>query len=175
MPDEKTPGRYPTPRSMEAPTHPTQQIPRVQVSSTQMDELIAISKANAETLGIVKIGVVDLTTRMDQMEEWRDDVEARLKRNSARATQTSEADLAQDAAIAAAATRQLDLERNAESAVARLAKVEGVVARIEAKTDQQTALLERLDKVAANPLVRKIAYGLAMLLLSYLAARGFKP
>lgn len=39
---------------------------------------------------------------------------------------------------------------------------------------KQTAILERLDKVAANPLVRKVAYGIAMLILMWLASKGVK-
>ena len=39
---------------------------------------------------------------------------------------------------------------------------------------QQMAILARLDKVAANPLVRKVAYGIAMLFLAWLASKGVK-
>jgi tetrahydromethanopterin S-methyltransferase subunit G len=39
---------------------------------------------------------------------------------------------------------------------------------------KQTAILERLDKVAANPLVRKVAYAIGVMILMWLASKGVK-
>lgn len=43
---------------------------------------------------------------------------------------------------------------------------------LEAKTDAQTLILERLDKIAESPVVKRVAYAVAMALLAWLAAKG---
>ena len=48
-------------------------------------------------------------------------------------------------------------------------------AKIEQLTEmqqRQTAILERLDKIAANPTVRRLAYAVASLVIGYAAAKG---
>lgn len=45
---------------------------------------------------------------------------------------------------------------------------------IEQKTDAQTVILARLDKVAADPKIRAVVYGLLMLFLAWLAKHGIK-
>mgnify|MGYP000187328544 CR=1 FL=1 len=45
---------------------------------------------------------------------------------------------------------------------------------IEKKTDAQTLILSRLDKVTADPKVRAVIYGLLMLFLAWLAKHGIE-
>lgn len=45
---------------------------------------------------------------------------------------------------------------------------------IEKKTDAQTLILSRLDKVTADPKVRAVVYGLLLLFLAWLAKHGIK-
>jgi hypothetical protein len=83
-------------------------------------------------------------------------------------------------------TRRFDLERQEAKTTmeAIVQHVDRSAAAFQAKAAdidelksmqvKQTAILERLDRVAANPIVRKVAYGLAMLVLAWLASRGVK-
>lgn len=56
------------------------------------------------------------------------------------------------------------------AAVVTNAKLES----IEKKTDAQTLILSRLDKVTADPKVRAVIYGLLLLFLAWLAKHGIK-
>lgn len=47
------------------------------------------------------------------------------------------------------------------------------VAALKETQATQLAILVRLDKVAANPMVRRVAYTIATALLGYLAAKGY--
>ncbi len=151
MPDEKTPGRYPTPRSMEAPQHATTQIPKVQVPSTQMEELLTHSKATNEAVKNIGNEVAEINAWKNGVEEWREDVNARLKNNSARVGQPSKPDLDNQAAIAAEAARRVDMEARID--------------RIEKKTDVQTAMLNELldgaKSIFKNPFVRALGVAIA--------------
>jgi hypothetical protein len=52
--------------------------------------------------------------------------------------------------------------------------VQAKLESIEQKTDAQTLILSRLDKVTADPKVRAVIYGLLMLFLAWLAKHGIK-
>jgi chromosome segregation ATPase len=43
---------------------------------------------------------------------------------------------------------------------------------IKAETTKQTAILERLDKIAASPMVRRVAYAVGALIVAYATAKG---
>jgi regulator of replication initiation timing len=45
---------------------------------------------------------------------------------------------------------------------------------IEALQVKQTAILERLDKVAAHPLARRVAYAIGLAILAWLGSKGLK-
>ena len=60
----------------------------------------------------------------------------------------------------------LDQSRDIAAVITKVEKLETTQA-------QQLAILTRLDAVAANPTVRKVAYALATALLAYLAAKGW--
>ncbi len=75
---------------------------------------------------------------------------------------------------------QADLELDALEA--RVIVIEQDTAAIKAKTEQthletvaQTQILKRLDAVAANPLVRRVAYVLGTAILLWFAAHGVRP
>lgn len=126
MPDEKTtPGRYPTPRSMEAPQHPTQQIEKVPAWAIALTEKV---DGIATTTRTTANEVSDLHQWKGEVNEWREEVNEKLRSNSLQAKQPSEHDLASQAAIAIEAARRVDLEKKVD--------------RIEQKTDEQTALLK---------------------------------
>ena len=61
-----------------------------------------------------------------------------------------------------------DLATLAGQLIAAHAKID----RLDTETSKQTAILERLDKVAANPMVRRVAYAVGTLIVGYAAAKG---
>lgn len=145
------------------PQPTTKELPAVRVPQGQLDELVSIVKsgfasvnsrldtveANLELQGG---SVTDIGKRLTGVEERVHDLETARRDNSMRAKASSAVDLEHDAAIQRLSA---DVKALAESANA------------------QTAILQRLDKVAANPTVRRVGYALAMALLSYLAAKGW--
>lgn len=56
----------------------------------------------------------------------------------------------------------------------KIDKLESETAAQSAELAKQTALLERLDKVAAHPMVRRLAYLIGAAVLTYLTAKGVK-
>lgn len=111
-------------------------------------EGFARNEANHE-LALVELGV--LQKRIVVIERWRDENDIRLARNSGRAASLTEDNTKQDVAIAQIAN-----------------EVKGL------KDSQlvQLNILMKLDAVAANPLVRRVAYAIGGAVLTYLAARG---
>lgn len=53
-----------------------------------------------------------------------------------------------------------------------IATVTGRVLAVEAKLDKALSILERLDKIAASPMVRRVAYAVGALILMYAGAKG---
>ncbi len=97
-------------------------------------------------VGVVKERVAVLERRVD-------DSDKRASNASLRVRENSQQDLTQDAAIAQLVSQ---------------------VGEIERKTDAQTVLLEKLVKLAANPIVKQIATAVGTAILTYLAAKGIK-
>lgn len=93
----------------------------------------------------------NLQQRLTLVEGRTDKLESRASRNSDRAKSAALTDDKHDAAIATLNTK-LDVNTH--------------------KTEQALAILERLDKVAANPMVRRIAYAVGLALLAWLAAHA---
>jgi hypothetical protein len=158
----------------------TKQIPKVEVPQNQVSEILTILRGVTGKVDTIADGQVELTTRVSRIEDELEQVKQRQNNSSMRAKSSTDADLAHDAALAAQASRQLELEKNAEATLRRVSTVETKVDKLDAgvalvvtKTAEQTAILERLDKIAANPLVRRIAYGLAMALVGWLTLRGY--
>lgn len=101
---------------------------------------------------VIKDRIATLETRVKHVEERQD-------RGSDRVRKESDVNLKQDAALA-------------EVLVTQKAHGEKLAALTVAQ-DEQLSILKRLDAVAANPLVRRIAYAVATALLTYLAAKGW--
>lgn len=96
-------------------------------------------------LDIQGASVREVSQRVTRMEQWKDDIEDRLRSNSQRARSASEVDATHDAAIA----------------------------ELHKKVDHLTSGIDKLVTVTGNPTVRKVAYALATALLGYLAAKGW--
>ena len=96
--------------------------------------------------------VRDVAKRMTETEIRISKFEDRANLNSLRAKHTSDVDLKHDAAISSIMTD---------------------VANLKETQTTQLDILKRLDAVAANPMVRRIAYILASTTLSYLAIKGW--
>lgn len=58
---------------------------------------------------------------------------------------------------------------------AAIALIVTKVDKLEVTQQKQLAILTRLDEVAANPMVRRVAYAVGAALLAYLTARGLLP
>lgn len=90
------------------------------------------------------VTVRDVQQRMTAQETRMNALEDRQASNSMRVKDGSKVDLAHDAAIA----------------------------ELKTKVDESLAILTRLDKVAANPMVRRVAYAVGVALLAWLSAKG---
>jgi len=101
-----------------------------------------------------------LTGRVVVLEKHKADAEERARKHSGGIQKVSVNDASQDAAIA--------------SLVTDMAIVKPTVESMQVTQTKVLSILERLDKVAANPIVRRIAYGVGTLVLGYLASRGIR-
>lgn len=173
-----------TPRSMAAvrpsppPQPKTAEMPAVKVPSTQMDELLSLTKATNEAVRNIGNEVAEINAWKNGMEEWKEGVNARLGRNSDRAKNESNHDLEQDAAIAAEVQRRLKLEQDATDIQRRVVGLEGSVAIIRAEVSGNKAMMERVDKAVSgflsNPKVKFLGAVIWMLITGYLAKKGLE-
>lgn len=97
--------------------------------------------------------VKDVGRRLTTLEERVGKIEDRQDTSSVRARSVTENDSKQDAAIAQLVTDVAELKETQKT---------------------QLAILQRLDKVAANPMVRRVAYAIGLAILGYLGARGIR-
>lgn len=125
-----------------------------------------LSKSFKENLHAIRVDVHlisnDLRLVKDRLQIAEErisqqDVDGRSR--SDRVRSESEVNLKQSAAIASLIEKGDKLERS--------------LAEVHRKTDAQTAILVRLESVAANPIVRKIAYAVAGAFLAYAIQRGW--
>lgn len=112
----------------------------------------------ANDLGVVKDRVV-------LVEKRADDLENRANSNSMRAKHSSEVDLETQSRLAQEIVSRKEI-------AAKVVSLETQVASVETKTDAQTLILSRLDKVASAPVVKLIVHAIAMGLVAWLAAKG---
>lgn len=120
----------------------------VQSGFDSVDTRLDAIESNQELQGGT---VKDLTNRLTIQGERLDRLEERVSINSLLVASVAEVDARHDAAIVK------------------------LTADIQALTDSQVLqldILRRLDAVAANPMVRRIAYAIGGLLLAYLLGRG---
>ncbi len=97
--------------------------------------------------------VLDIGRRMTEMERRVGGMEDRQTTNSVRVRSTTDENLKQDSAISSIVVD---------------------VASLKETQATQLAILQKLDKVAANPMVRRVAYAVGTATLGYLASRGMK-
>lgn len=128
--------------------------------TTRFNELDAKVERLEGNLALTSGEVGVVKSELVTIHEWRGSIEERLKNNSQRAKAMTDGDRAQDA--------QLAQEITARQALA--AKVDV----LEQKTDAQTAILERLDKIASNPLVKQIAAAAGTAILTWLTMKGLR-
>ena len=104
---------------------------------------------------------VRTNTRLDRIEHRVDEVETRMGRASTGVRGLSQTDLAHEAQLAA--------EKTAREALAK--QVDGLTVTQEV----QLAILSRLDKLAANPLVKAVVAMALTALVAWLATHGGVP
>lgn len=95
--------------------------------------------------------VLDVGQRVSTLESAESDRQDRARKHSMGINKVSVNDAKQDAAIAKVMTDVADLKETQAT---------------------QLAILQRLDKVAANPMVRRVAYAVGAAILTYLASKG---
>ncbi len=105
----------------------------------------------ATSVEVLQHDAKDTRLRLGRMEREVDEVKGRQNDGSMRIKAESKANLEQDAAMA---------------------HVIAKVASLEETQTQQLAILKRLDAVAANPMVRRVAYAIGSAILIYLASKG---
>lgn len=178
MADEPKPTETkPSMPAQQPPEKPTTQLPAVPAWAIELKLMVqdgfAKSAANDNLItGELRRAQSDirgLRADVTEIQEWKGKVEGtvmpRLDTHSIKVQQISDNDLSQQKDIADGIIKQ----------TAFAAELEGFkksLSSIEAKTDAQTAILTELRKVAANPMVRRVAYALGAALLVYLKARG---
>ncbi len=127
MPDEKKPGEYRnlTPQSVQA-QRPTTKLEAL-TDRALLEDLARVGHETAKKVDTISDGVVDLNTRMDQMEERQDKFEQRLNTNSSIKGLPSKTDLELQASLAIEAASRVALEKKVDA--------------IDKKQDEQTKLL----------------------------------
>jgi hypothetical protein len=154
------PAVSPPPSKRDGPEYyDTTKIPAVKVPTNTMEAVLYELRAVRGDLAIIREEAQVTNQRLGLVERRLDEVERRAETGSVRAKSMTEDNAKQDAAIA-----QLSAD---------LAVVKQDVHEMKESQGAQLAILERLDKVAANPLVRRIAYGIGTLVLAWLATRGY--
>jgi hypothetical protein len=137
----------------------TKPIAKVEVSQTELSavlsELRAMRVEQEEGKLETANNFVAVFTKIDQVSTRVGDLEARPPPTNgslrARVDTESQANLKQDAVIATLVTKVTSLETTQET---------------------QLDILKRLDAVAANPMVRKVAWAAAVAFLGWLGATG---
>lgn len=118
----------------------------VRVIDNRLDSIEANQDLQREAVRAIAARVSDTSERLDR-------IELRQNNSSIRAAASSEIDIKHDAAIA---------------------KLMSEIEALSAAHEKQLAILLKLEKVAENPLVRKLAYAIGMALMAYLASKGIK-
>jgi P-type conjugative transfer protein TrbJ len=109
-----------------------------------------------------------LTEEVQRISRKQDRMEQDLRDHKSDSIRARDADKHE-----AAATMQAIVEHVDKSAEAFQAKAAAIDA-LTAMQVKQTAILERLDKVAANPMVRRVAYLIGLAIAGWLASKGIK-
>jgi hypothetical protein len=130
----------------------TKQLPKVEVPQSTLDAILTEVR-QSRTDNADKF--VEVSTRLDQMNSRIGELEQRpiVVSGSLRAKvdNESQTNMVQDAAIATLVTDVASLKETQQT---------------------QLTILTRLDAVAANPMVRKVAYAIGGAILAWLAGTG---
>ncbi len=141
----------------ERPQPPTTKIEAV-TDRKMLEELTrAVKEGFANLQTDIQLVATDLSVvkeRVRIIERRQDESDERGKKHSGGLARGSDVDARHDAAIS---TLIVD------------------VAHLKETQSTQLAILRRLDAVAANPMVRKVAYAVGGAILSYLALKGYLP
>lgn len=124
----------------------------------------------SELTVFVKSGFADLHERLDTM-ATNVDIQGDTVRDVAkRMTAMEERQNAADSRAANNSERAKAMGEVQTSAGLKDDKHDAAIAVLHQKVDRVLAIIERLDKIAANPLVRRIAYLVGAAVLAYLTA-----
>lgn len=119
------------------------------MSDEKHEELKDLIRAGYERLSNQ---MLDLGARLRKVEDWKEEAEARMRTNSLRAQAPSSHDIETASALA-------------EEVKAREA--------LDKKVDELLDIARDLRKVAANPMVRRVAYAVGSAILFWLASKGY--
>jgi hypothetical protein len=128
----------------------TKQIPKVEVPQNTLDAILSEVRAGRE----------ESNQRFDKLETTVDTLLEDGKSANKRMTQIEvRMDMFEDRGT------------KHSSGVRHLSETD--IAMLHTKVDRLTSIAERLDKVAANPMVRRVAYAVGSAILAYLATKGW--
>lgn len=156
---------------------PTATLPKVSAVDIKIAELSVLVRdgfaAVRADIAIVSSEVGVTKERVTLLEKRMTDLESRAANHSERVRGASAIDLEHDAKIAE--------EMHKREALAReVAEIRAVVDKTAKETTNQTAtlaaqteILEKLERVASNPIVKAVVAIVGTAVLSWLASRGF--
>jgi hypothetical protein len=157
----------------EGPTQPAMHAVRVPLGSEPVPAWAQYLVARIDDLGTkfdslfedkksTNVRLTELETRFDKLEGGFDKLEnafiERSKKHSDGIRKGSDTDMKHESVIADVLVKVSDHDARFDA--------------LEQKTDAQTLILERLDKIAESPVVKRTAYAIAMALLAYLVSKG---
>ena len=145
----------------EKPSEPTtKEIPAV----SPVEVMLARMDKKVDKIGL---NIDLLAGQVDSLQNWRGDVELRLKSNSMRASSASMVDATHEARIAEEAQRRIALEK-------QIADTHALALSTSAETQAQTLIMTKLLAFAETPMAKRIGYAAGALLLAALtAATGY--
>lgn len=138
----------------------TKELPAVKVPVDQLTEILTAVRATSNKVDAIEHNVEmlledsrDTKLRLTRLEGRVDGYEVRAEKHSGGLARASKTD---------------------EGHAAAIAHLVGEVSELKASQATQTAILERLDAIAKNPLVKQIATVLATAFLSWAAMKGLR-
>jgi hypothetical protein len=141
-------------RPEEKPTVEMDAAPKWAISLTErVNSGFAEMRVMRHDIDLLVGGISSLKIDVRDLQRWKLASEERQEQHSVRVGRESDHNLQQDSAISKLVTD---------------------VASLKETQDTQLTILLKLDKVAANPMVRRVAYAVGTAALGYLTARGMK-
>jgi hypothetical protein len=163
--DDKPPMR-PQPKTIELPA---------MTDRALLEDLTKVVKSGFGEVRLLRADVdllvgdlASLKVDVRELQKWKIGSEERLEKHSGGTRQLSQSDAQQDRALAETLVKVRALETSQAAQTEKLSTLETTQAR-------QLELLEKLNAIAANPMVRRVAYAVGAAVLAYLTARGWLP